>query len=619
MHEQVVRSEPHVNADEVSFGDVAECGGRSKDFHKLAMISPLALAVAGCGGGESAPVVAGASIGPPAPNPTPTPSPTPTGGVAVENAAAARFLLRASFSASPGAIEAIMGEGKEAWLDRHLRQQNDQSAEQYFVENGFDAVNSEREFASERQTDRMLWTQLMAGGNAVRKRVALALSEFFVISATPRLKVAWPSQAVGAFWDLLNEGAFGNFRDLLEKVSLSPAMGTYLDTIGSRKDDSTTGRVPDENFAREVMQLFSIGLYELNLDGSLKTSNGEPIETYGNSDVVGLARVFTGYNLDVSGLEILPDPNNGNLKIPGADVVRRPMTADPRKWLKPEVESQHSLEAKSFLGATIPAGTGAADTMSAAMDVLFTHPNVGPFFCQQMIQRLVTSNPSPSYVARVARIFNNNGSGVRGDLFAVFKAILLDSEAETAAGLNDMRFGKLREPIVRFVQFGRTFNLYQSDSIGITRNLSNGSELLGQAPFRAVSVFNFFRPTYVPTMSVTLANEMVGPEFQLVNETSVAGFVNFLERTVDGRGYWLNDLQPNYSTELEMADNTSALIDRLDLILTAGQLRDATRRTIAAALDSVAATPSDPEVAKLRKVRTAVMLILASNDYLVQK
>lgn len=576
--------------------------------------SALALAVAGCGSGGSTTPSFGGSVSVPAQpsGSTASPTPTPSASVNGPDAKAARFLLRASFAATQSAIDAVKKEGAQSWLRRRMGQSNDESAEDYFAKSRFNEVDDRRLFQSDRLVNQLMWDQLMRGGNSVRKRVAFALSQFFVVSSSPRLRMPWPSQAIGAFWDILNEEAFGNFRDLLEKVCLSPAMGMFLDTIGNRKEDTSTGRVADENFARELMQLLSIGLFELWLDGTNKLRNGEPIETYSNADVEGLAKVFTGYDLDVSGLEIFRDPINGNVRIPAVNAVQRPLTANPADWLRPEQESQHSSQEKTFLGVTIPPGTGARDSLRIALDTLFSHPNVAPFFCKQMIQRLVTSNPSPGYVRRVAQVFENNGDGVRGDLAATFEAILLDEEANSSSTLADYRFGKLREPVIRFIQFGRTFSLVKDRSNAIFRDTS---DLLSQSPFRAPSVFNFFSPGYTPPLSVAAANNSVAPEFQIVEETSVASYVNFMVSTVDGRGFWLNGLQPDYSAILPLADEPSKLIDNLSLIVTAGQLYPDTKSTI---IDAVRSMSSD-EASRLQRIQCAVALVMCSTDYLVQK
>ena len=576
-------------------------------------VSSLALATAACGGGggSSSSSGGGATAG------------GSSGGTAAPtvlkpqtDAEAARFILRASIAASNSEIASIKERGYEPWLNSQMSQSNNQSAEQFFAVNGYDDVENEAFFNSG-IADQMIWKQLMLGSSGVRKRVALALSEFFVVSINP-IDIAWRAQAMGYYWDTLNDNAFGNFRDLLEAISLNPAMGVFLNTRGNQKADPETGRVPDENYGREVMQLFSIGLYELNLDGSVKTSAGEPIETYTNDDVTGIAKAFTGYDFDMTGVPLYPVPNQ-NWQIPGVEWVRQPMTADPAKWRWPKGESFHSGEEKSFLGVTIPAGTGPAETLRQTMDTLFNHPNVGPFFAKQMIQRLVTSNPAPAYVQRVAQVFNDNGSGQRGDLRAVFKAILLDDDALSPSGLTDQRFGKLREPMLRFAQWGRTFGASSPSGKWNIADLSNTSDRLGQAPLRSPSVFNFFRPGYTPLNSTAEANNMLAPEFQLVNESSVAGYVNFMDRAINGRGWWLDDVAADYASELPIAHDAQALIDRLDLVLTAGQLSQNTKDVILAALQDEAVAQTDGDDVKLKRIHIATLLVMVSNDYLVQK
>ena len=581
-------------------------------------VSGTSIALAGCGGGgsSSSTSIAGSTANMPQPSPSPS-SDTSQEPVQTlltpESVKAARFLLRATFTASEAEIAAVETEGPSAWLRRHQRQPNDQSARDFFHLNGYDEPDNRLLFQSDRLVNEMIWDQLLRGGNSVRKRIAFALSQFFVVSSSPRLRMPWPSQAIGAFWDILNEGAFGNFRDLLEDVALSPAMGQFLDTIGNAKADPSTGRMPDENFAREVMQLFSIGLFELNIDGSTKLNRNQPIETYSNEDVMGLAKVFTGYNIDVSGLELFPNPANTNMMLPPVEAIRRPLTADTRKWQRPSSESQHSPEEKRFLGISIPAGAGPEESLKIALDRLFEHPNVAPFFAKQMIQRLVTSNPSAAYVRRVAEVFENNGQGVRGDLAATFEAIFLDEEAQSDATISDMRFGKVREPIVRFVQFARTFDLLSEQSLAITRDLTSE---LGQSPFRARSVFNFFSPTYAPPRSVAVANDLVAPEFQIADETTVASWVNFIVDTISGRGFWLNGAQPDFEAIMSLADNPDELVANLNLRMSAGQLRTATIETIVSALQSVSETSDSWQV---QRVNIALALVLCSNDYLVQK
>jgi uncharacterized protein (DUF1800 family) len=270
----------------------------------------------------------------------------------------------------------------------------------------------------------MVWYQMFKSPDAVRRRWALALSEVFVVAWRGIKDVMnWDSFGMAAYWDLLCTHGLGTYRNLLEELTLNPAMGAFLSTRGNEREDPTTGRQPDENYAREVMQLFSIGLYELNLDGSLKLdANGKPIETYTSDDVSQLARVFTGYNHDYSRPKF-NSPKPPNLTVNHIESARGRMVFDSNK---------HSTLEKKFLGVTIPANTSGSASLKMALDALTNHPNNGPFLARQFIQRLVTSNPSPAYVARVASVFNDNGAGVRGDLKAVLRAVLLDDEARGA-------------------------------------------------------------------------------------------------------------------------------------------------------------------------------------------
>ena len=573
-------------------------------FDKSAAASLLALSVAACGGSSGSTSGSGGSDTLAVKKPQ-------------SDGEAARFLMRASFAVGTGAIEALKDEGYERWLDTQMRAANDTSARQYFAAHGFDKVDAEKHYNSPRTGDWMIWSQLLVGGNSVRKRIALALSEFFVVSLSS-VEMTWRSPAIGEYWDILNRHAFGSFRDLIGDITINSAMGVFLNTRGNRKADPRTGRVPDENYGREIMQLFSIGLYELNQDGSRKLANGAPIETYGNDDVTGIAKVFTGFDFDYQGIGYTTEVG-GTRQIPDAEYARRAMTADPSRWQRPRSDGFHADEEKKFLGLTIPAGTGPQDSLRMALDHLVSHPNVAPFFASQMIQRLVTSNPSPAYVERVADVFADNGKGVRGDLAAVFKAILLDEEALDPANATNANFGRLREPMLRFIQLARTFGARSNSREWRIGDLSDAGRLLGQSPLRSPSVFNFFRPGYFPTNTQLAQQGLLAPEFQLVNETSVAAYVNFLERVVEGERYPIEDITLDYSAEAQIAHDTAALVDRLDLLLTGNQLSQETRATIAEAVDSVTIAAASEGDDRLRRVRIAVLLVFASSDYLIQK
>ena len=570
-------------------------------------IPSASLALAACGGGGG-----GSS---------PTPAPPPTVQVAKPSteAEAGRFILKSSLSITEAEISNIRSIGYEPWLNAQMDAPISQTGVAWLASRGYDQVTADDFFDNEYPGDYMIWNQLMSDANGVRKRVALALSEFFVVSLGG-LDFSWRAQGIAFHWDQLNSNAFGNFRKLLEDVTLNPAMGYYLSTRGNRKEDTRSGRVPDENYSREVMQLFTIGLYQLNNDGSRKVdANNQPIETYNNSDVTNLARVFTGYDWDFTGNVRTPDVGDPNRLINSTGYVLRPMTLDPTKWERPSTTSQHSTLEATFLGTTIPANTDGTAALKTALDTLFNHANVGPFFGRQMIQRLVTSNPSAAYVDRVARVFNNNGSGVRGDLRAVFKAILLDTEAMNTAGLSTPTFGKVREPMLRFVQWARTFGAASTSGNWRIGNLSDIVSGLGQSALRSPSVFNFFRPGYVPANTAIATNSLVAPEFQLVNESSTPGYVNYMTSAIGSTNGVGGDVKAAYTSELALADNSTGLLDRICLLLAANQISDSTKATIKTALDATTVTAASTTAEKQRRVYMAILLVMASPDYLVQK
>ncbi|MBU3738514.1 MAG: DUF1800 domain-containing protein [Rhodoferax sp.] len=571
-----------------------------------------ATALTGCGGGS---------------DPEPAPQPVAAAAAASvsspeSDAEAVRFLLQASLGARDSEVAQVRSLGYSGWLDQQFLMTPGPSGWDWLAARGYHVTSDTRGFPRSfvlYPADNMLWQQLIASPDPVRRRAALALSEFFVVGM-PGLteRIRWPCFMIANWWDMLCQHAFGNFRTLLEAVTLHPAMGLYLNTHGNQGENPATGRVPDENYAREVMQLFSIGLYELNTDGSLR--NGVQTETYSSADVSNLARVFTGYLIDERSRGAADTTTVPGDTIYNYDYARLPMYF---------TASRHSSLDANFLGVSIPGSTPGPQALSTALDRLFNHPNVGPFFGRQMIQRLVTSNPSPAYVARVAAAFNDNGSGVRGDLMAIWRAILLDAEARGASGLSDPGFGKLREPMLRFVQWARTFGV---TSVQNSWKLGNFGASLGQGPLRSPSVFNFFRPGYVPPNTVMATTGRVAPEFQLISEQQVMDYLGAMYAPIrngfnitgasqpeNGGTGSTNDIKANYSVELGLAHNAAALLDRLDLMLTGGQLRPDTRAVILGALASPPVNADSTESLKLNRIAAAIFLIMASADYLVQK
>jgi uncharacterized protein (DUF1800 family) len=526
------------------------------------------------------------------------------------DADAARFLLQAQFSASDADIASVRALGYAAWLERQLALPLGPTGWEWLNSRGYgDVLNPANYYDSTTQADYMVWNQLITASDSVRKRLALALSEYFVVSLSG-LNFTWRAHAGAHYWDTLVAHAEGNFRDLLEAVTLHPAMGYYLSTKGNKKEDSS-GRQPDENYAREVMQLFTIGLVQLNPDATPKLdASGNRQDTYSASDVSNLARIFTGYDFDQSQNvnTVIAQTGGGSRTVGSAAFARLPMLL---------TASNHSNLAATFLGTTVAANTPAAAALKTALDTLFNHPNTAPFFCRQMIQRLTTSNPTPSYVARVATVFSNNGSGVRGDLAKVFAAILQDEEARSAGGLTQLEYGKLREPMLRLVQWARTFGANSTSGAWKIGDLSNAATQLGQSPLRSPSVFNFFRPGYVPP-STALSTGVVAPEFQLVSESSVGGYLNFMMGVISS-GFNSGDISAAYAAELALVTDAGALLRRINLLLCAGQLSAASQTLIVNALNATPVTATSTAAAQRNRVCAAVLLVMAAAEYLVQK
>ena len=500
-------------------------------------------------------------------------------------AQAAHFLAQAAFGGTEADIAYVQSVGFNTWIDQQFAATSAQSHWDWMVANGYAVTANVNNFAG---VDATLWRKLMSSPDVLRQRVALTLSEIFVISMGG-LPVPWRGMAVAAYMDMLEANAFANFRTLLENVTLSCGMGVYLNMRGNQKEDAS-GRQPDENYAREVMQLMTLGLYQLNADGSIKAANGVPLETYDQSTVSNLAKVFTGWDFDAP-------------LTAGPDTMRRPMAFNA---------SRHSTSAKSFLGASIAAGsTDGAGELKTTLDTLFNHPNVGPFIGRQLIQRLVMSNPSPAYIGRVAAAFANNGAGVRGDLKAIWKAVLLDDEARTVSAAPGG--GRLREPIWRLIQWARSFNVRSPSGAWGIGDMSSPSTRLGQSPLRSPSVFNFFRPGYVPPNTAIGAQGLVAPEFQITNESTVVSYANGLQSVLqNGRG----DVTADYSPFTAGATDAGALFDRLNLMLAAGQVGSTTRATIVTAVGSIDAAS---DAGKLRRVQATALLIMTAPEYLVLK
>jgi len=517
--------------------------------------------------------------------PPPAPPPLPSGPPSAADAS--RFLAQATFGPTPEAIAAVQSQGYDAWITAQFAQPLVSHLAYLDAlpplppDEGYPFWVGRESF----------WKQAIQGPDQLRQRVAFALSEIFVASAED--SDLFESESVNAYMDVLNRNAFGSFRQLLEEVTLSPSMGVYLDMLSNDKENPETGQNPNENFAREILQLFSIGLYSLHPDGTLQLDSwGLPIDTYSQDTIKGFAQVFTGWtfaNQDHS--------EEWRFYWPEPD-WRHPMQVWPE---------HHSPGSKRLLnGVTLPAGQAAQTDLAAALDNIYQHPNAGPFLCRQLIQRLVTSNPSPPYVYRCAQAFANNGQGVRGDLKAVVRSILLDWEARSTEARNQPGYGKLREPVLRFVALLRALRA-QPPADGRFRYYwqSNAEWGLNQGPYQAPTVFNFFDPAYAQPGPIA-GGGLVSPELQIINETSVFGSTNFLHPVIF-EGYTDDDdpLTLDYSYFTSVAGNSSALLDRVNLIFYAGLLSAETRTIFAEAL-------ADPDFPTDPRDRVSELLWLVS-------
>lgn len=529
--------------------------------------------------------------------------------------AAAKFLMQASFGPTPASLAQLGGGSFPAWLDAQMAlpyAPDFTNAVQAKYDRGA-AWRPGGASYSPAFVGNQFWKLAATAPDQLRKRVAFALHQIFVVSQADS-NLWGHARAYAAYMDLLNRHAFGNYRELLEDMARSPAMGIYLSHMRNRKGDPATGRLPDENFAREIMQLFSIGLHELNADGTPKLDGkGQPIETYGNADVMALADVFTGWSWG------FPDSELSEANFRGGNPVYT-AAADRKIDLQPmkAYPGQHStLEKRLFAGkpweTVLSAGGTAEGDMKKALDVLFNHPNVGPFIGRQLIQRLVKSDPSPAYVARVAAAFANNGKGVRGDLKAVVRAVLLDAEARNAAAP-----GKLREPVLRVAHWMRALGARSaSGDFALAWELDN----LGQRVLQPATVFNHFRPGYVPPNSWFAAAGSPAPEIQILDEGTVAAWVNTSEAMAgSGLGWTASgaDVSVDHAAlgALTAGGDLQPLLDHLNVLLLGGGMSAQLRQAIVNTLAGI--NGSDKALVLANRARAAVFLVLASPEFMVQ-
>ena len=537
------------------------------------ILASVLLGVAGCGG-------SGGGTEPP-----PPPPPVP-----ITKAEAVQFLNQAGFGALDSDAQEVIDLGFEGWIDSQMLKP---------VSLQLPHVESvpPPQFMFQLQEDRVdIWFRNVVNGeDQLRQRVAFALSEILVVSQLGALSQA--PYALADYYDVLAQNAFGNYRTLLEEVTLHPAMGVYLSMLGNEKPNPTLNIRPDENYARELMQLFSIGLVELNLDGTEKLDAfGQPIPTYNQAIIEGFAHVYTGWTWA------------GSPSFEQARGTRQNQVVPMELW-----PAYHDTGEKLLLNnVTLPAGQTGEQDLAGALDNIFEHPNVGPFLAIRLIQRLVTSNPSPGYVRRVATVFNNNGSGVRGDLGAVVKAILLDPEARPDLAMEID--GKIKEPLLRLTQL---FRAYNATSISGRYPLVASYILFAQGPLQSPSVFNFFSPFYAPPGEIRDSG-LVAPELGIATEYQNTLFTNYMFGQVFGlnqtnQSLGDDDVYIDFSEEMLIADDADALINMVADKLLGGQISDTLRNEIGGMLALI------PETDTAIRAAETIYFVVTSPEFAYQR
>lgn len=544
-------------------------------------------------------------------------------------AEASRFLTQATFGADDASIDHLMTVGYEAWIDEQFALKPAFSYQSFFQnrDTQLKAANASAK-AGPDQTLEAFFTLALTDQAQLRARLAFALSEIFVVSYTDDTIAQAAPVMVASYMDTLNSALDGSYRDLLEAVTKSPAMGEYLTYRGNTREVPALGHFPDENYAREVMQLFSIGLYQLNTDGSLKLDgNGQPIETYTSDDIRGLAMVFTGWgNYRGANFASASDIDcfswNANCRDPQGFI--NPMVAYP---------TYHSVSQKTFLGTTLAAQTtpDPQSDLSQALDTLANHPNTAPFIAKQLIQRLVTSNPTTDYVGRVAARFTSSG----GNIKETVKAILLDDEARGGISLVAPTHGKLREPVLRLTALLRAFK-FAAPTLSTSGSSPTGQSYVaigntsdpvtswGQAPLYSPSVFNFFRPGYTPPLSTAATQGMVVPEMQIVNDSSISGYVNAV---IDLLSNGIGNVTLQFSEQRAMAYDPNTLTQHIADRLLGGTITDALRNTVVTALNSISVPALNSQqsngdainAALDKRVYSAIAIVAVSPEFLITK
>jgi len=499
---------------------------------------------------------------------------------------AARFLLRASFGPTEESIEEVMSMGLTGWIDNQATIPTTRL--------GTSIARNALPIDSSRGRDGW-WRSANIAPDQLRQRIAYALSQIFVVNFQGGSVIGDNYLIQARYYDIFTKGAFASYRNALESVTYSPAMGFYLSHLNNRKTDDPVNptRFPDENFAREIMQLFTIGLWELNMDGSRKLDQeGRFIPTYDNQRITEMAKVFTGMSHSTT--------NNGRAATSFHNVARgNDYLYEMKVW-----DDEHEIGPKSIVNGVELDGTQTGEEeVQAALDALMEHPTLPPFLSRLLIQRFTSSNPSSAYLGRVSRVWLDDASGELADLGEVIKAILLDPEA-LSGKIGHQFCGKVREPIIRYASLARAFNLV-SESGKYWTNQPLLNDDFGQFPMLSPSVFNFYLPDFAPEGEFRLAG-MVSPELQLASLSQMLRSDSQFAASVEESGVFGSF---DFTKELALANQPELLLERVDLLMTGRRLRPQTKAVILNAIQS--------EVTDLEKVRTAIYLVSQSMECIV--
>ena len=571
----------------------------TRAWKAVVLASVLALAACGGGGGGDSSSGSPPPTGVTPPPVTPTPPVTPPPEQLASVADATRLLDQASFGPTDAAVADVRSKNIAGWIDGQLATPATGYAPVAFIDPnsavgcGTGApANCFRDNYTAFPLQLQFYVNAVNGADQLRQRVALAYSQIFVISSID-IKETY---GMREYQQMLLNNAFSNFRVLLERVTLSPAMGDYLDMVNNDKTNAARGTTPNENYGREILQLFSIGLFKLNPDGSVKNdAAGAPIPSYSQDTVEGFSFALTGWTY-------------------------APRPSATSKWVNPKYyfgdmvpfADHHETGAKLLLeGVTLPAGQTPQQDLAGALDNIVANPNVGPFIGRRLIEALVTSNPSPQYIARITAVFNNNGQGVRGDMRAVVRAILLDTEARGDAK-TEITYGRLREPVQFVAGVGRALGA-KTDGVYLTQQAS----AMGQSLFTASSVFNFYPPDFPLPGSSTL----VGPQFGLADAPTSDARLNFLNAML----YSVNGIAADGSvanaigTKIDLANlqglagDATTLVNKLDTLLDHTTMTTTEKSAVATAVNALGGTDT------INRARAAAYLVIAAPRYQIAR